>query len=329
MDETRDSGLLSTSAVLAGVDRELVVATGADRVRFLHGVVTGDVAGTPVGGGCHAALLTVKAHVVAEMRIFVREAELYLAVPAGQGAATAQALSRYAIMDDFAATPSAELGLLALLGPGSSDRLAAAGYSPVALASRPLWSHAEVAGPPGPLWLARARQLGVEGTWIGGGLVVLERLTEALQRLGVQRLSPEVAEAARVAAGEPAWGREITDDYFPTEIGLDDAIDYTKGCFLGQEPIVRIRDRGHLNWRLVRLELGAGEQAAAGSAEPAPGDQLETDLRPKAGHLTSVARLPDGRGVALGLVHASITSGQRVRIRAAAGVITYGATVIG
>ena len=201
MDETRDSGLLSTGAVLADVGRELVVATGADRVRFLHGVVTGNVAGTPVGGGCHAALLTVKAHVVAEMRIFVREAELYLAVPEGQGAATAQALSRYAIMDDFAATPSAELGLLALLGPRSSDRLAAAGYSPEALASRPLWSHAEVPGPVGPLWLARARQMGVEGTWIGGGLVALERLTGALERLGVPRLAPDVAEAARVAAG--------------------------------------------------------------------------------------------------------------------------------
>ena len=69
------------------------------------------------------------------------------------------------------------------------------------------------------------------------------------------------------------------------EVGLDGAIDYKKGCYLGQEPIVRIRDRGHINWRLVGLDI-------AGADDPAPGDPLESDAKPKAGKVTSAGAPP-------------------------------------
>jgi hypothetical protein len=149
-------------------------------------------------------------------------------------------------------------------------------------------------------------------------------------------LSPEAAETARIAAGEPAWGHEITGDYFPMEVGLDDAIDYTKGCFLGQEPIVRIRDRGHVNWRLVRLDIrldirldAADSGAGTPAGDPRPGDRLESDLKPKSGKLTSVARLGDGRCVGLALLHVSVPAGHAVRIVSADGAVTATATVIG
>jgi folate-binding protein YgfZ len=311
-DEEGLAALRAGAALCDAGDRELVVATGADRVRFLHGTVTADVAGTPVGGGCHAALLTVKAHVVAEMYIFVREADLYLVVSgAGQGGPAAEALSRYAIMDDVALALRPDVRLAALLGPTATDHLeAVVGPAAAALAARPLWCHAEILNPPGgggPIWLARVRRLGAEGFWIGAAPVDLERVTADLRARAVPLLSPAAAEAARIAAGEPAFGREITGDYFPMEVGLGSTIDYGKGCFLGQEPVVRIRDRGHINWRLARLDV-------AGVSEPAPGDRLESDAKPKAGRVTSSARLPDGRGVALALVHVSVPVGAPVRI---------------
>ena len=77
-----------------------------------------------------------------------------------------------------------------------------------------------------------------------------------------------------------------------------------KGCYLGQEPIVRIRDRGHINWRLVGLEID-------GPRDPAAQDAIESDVKPKAGRVTSAARLPGGRGVALALLHVSVPDGQR------------------
>ena len=175
--------------------------------------------------------------------------------------------------------------------------------------------------------MARAHQLGVDGYWIGGPVAAVTGLSESLGKRGVARLTADAGEAARVAAGEPAWGREITGDYFPMEVGLDDAIDYTKGCFLGQEPIVRIRDRGHVNWRLVRLDLETPGDSSAGY-QVHPGDRVETDEKPKGGRVTSVARLPDGKAVALGLAHVSVALGAKVRIVAADGGGTAVATVV-
>jgi folate-binding protein YgfZ len=326
MVETLDIAALSSGAATLGLDKELIVATGADRVRFLHGIVTADVAGTPVGDGCQAALLTAKAHVVAEMRIFVRESDLYLLVAAGQGEPTAAALSRYAIMDDFVAARRADIALLALLGADAGAKLSAVGY-PSAESISGAWSHADADGPFGPLWLARVRHLGVDGFWIAGPPDNVAQLRASLDRMGVRRLAADVAEAARIAAGEPAWGSEITGDYFPMEVGLNAAIDYTKGCFLGQEPIVRIRDRGHINWRLVRVALdpdAAGDLAVL----PAPGDRLETDAKPKAGRITSVARLHGGRGIGLALAHISVTAGQAIRVVDAAGAHVATATIV-
>src|SRR5262249_49489197 len=100
---TSDLGALANGAVLRPeTGRELVVATGADRSRFLHGIVTGNVAGTAAGGGCLSALLTPKGHVVADMRLFVRADDIWIVVDAGQAQTVAETLSRYAIMDDFA-----------------------------------------------------------------------------------------------------------------------------------------------------------------------------------------------------------------------------------
>jgi folate-binding protein YgfZ len=124
---------------------------------------------------------------------------------------------------------------------------------------------------------------------------------------GLPRLRADVAEALRIAAGEPTFGAEITSDHFPMEVGLDSAIDYGKGCYLGQEPIVRIRDRGHINWRLVGLRL-------RGEAPVEPGDRLEADVKPRAGRLTSVGRLPGQPPVALALLHTSVPVGAEVRV---------------
>ena len=300
---TTEVALLASDAVLAPAAapaRELIVATGADRIRFLHGLVTGNVAGQAPGQGCRAALLTPKGQVVSDMRIFVRPDDVRIVVDAGQAAPVATALARYAIMDDFAAAPAPDFSLFALLGPAASRRLAEADLEVGALAEAPALAHAEVGG----LWLVRVRELGADGFWIGGPPDAVAALRARLAA-AVPELEGAAAEAARVAALEPRFGSEITADYFPMEVGLAGAIDYTKGCYLGQEPIVRVRDRGHINWRLVGLDV-------TGPDDPRPGDALSSEAKPKAGKITSVARLPDGRGVALAMAHVSLPVGAAV-----------------
>jgi folate-binding protein YgfZ len=310
VNRTDDLGLLARDAVLhAETGRELCVATGADRVRFLHGIVTGNVAGTPVGGGCPSALLTPKGHVVADMRMFVRDDGIWIVVDAGQAEAVAGTLSRYAIMDDFAAAPRPDFAFSSLLGPTSAARLTAIGFDPGALATAPRLAHATVAAGDGTeLWLARVRELGADGFWLGAPPSVLASVHDRLGAAGTPALDQAAAEAARIVAIEPRFGAEITPDYFPMEVGLGAAIDYGKGCYLGQEPIVRIRDRGHINWRLVGLDV-------VGAGDPAPHDALESDVKPKAGRVTSVGRLPGGGVVALAMLHTSVPVGATVQIR--------------
>ena len=313
MTRTDDLGVLARDAALRpDTGRELCVATGADRVRFLHGIVTGDVAGTPAGGGCLSALLTPKGHVVADMRLFLRADDIWIVVDAGQGEAVAGTLSRYAIMDDFAAAPRPDFALSSLLGPAAAARLAAIGVDPArvdALAQGPRLGHATLAtGDGAELWVARVRELGADGFWLGAPPSVLAAVHARLAAAGTPELDPGAAEAARIVALEPRFGAEITPDYFPMEVGLGPAIDYAKGCYLGQEPIVRIRDRGHINWRLVGLDV-------VGPGDPAPRDALESDAKPKAGRVTSAARLPGGGGVALAMLHTSVAVGATVRIQ--------------
>jgi len=301
---------LTTGAVRAPLGaRELIVATGADRVRFLHGIVTGNVAGAPVGGGCRSVLLTPKGHVVADMWIFIRPEEIWILVGPGVAATLAPALARYAIMDAFAAAPRAEFASFGLFGPAAGERLAAAGIDAGDLAARPALSHADADVPGiGRLWIVRAREQGAAGFWLAGDPTAVAAADAKLAAAGVGNLGAALAEAARIAAGEPKEGAEITADYFPMEVGLDGAIDYKKGCYLGQEPIVRIRDRGHINWRLVGLEIDDPR-------DPAAHDAIESDLKPKAGRVTSTARLPGGRGVALALLHVSVPEGTIVRVK--------------
>jgi len=309
MTVTRDVSALNRDAVLApDQGRELIAATGADRIRFLHGLVTNDIAGTPVGRGCRAALLTPKGQVVADLRIFVRPDDLRIVVDRGQAQTVAEALSRYAIMDDFTAVPVPGVAFLSLLGPAAGSRLAAAGLDAGALAAAPAGelAHAQA----GDLWIVRARELGTDGFWVGGPEVAIAALRARLEAGGVPQLDADLAEAARIDALEPRFAVEITPDYFPMEVGLAETIDERKGCYLGQEPIVRIRDRGHINWRLVVLDL------AAAGADPSRGDALESDAKPKAGRVTSAARFPDGRAVALAMAHVSVPVGATVRIRA-------------
>jgi folate-binding protein YgfZ len=318
MDDSDDARLiLDDSAVVDLGALELVHATGGDRVAFLQRLLTGDVTGTPVGGGSRSLLLNLKGHIVSDMWVFPRADEVRLVVAPGQGGPTAAALAGYAIMDDFAAAVDPTLVPLALLGPGSAGRLAAAGVAlPSDWPARPPWSHQDVDLdlPGGPAWAVRARALGAEGTWIFAGQAAREALTSRLAAAGVRRIAPALAEVLRIESGEPAWGVEITPDYFPMEVGLDGAIDYKKGCYLGQEPIVRIRDRGHINWRLVRLQVRGGEL-------PARGDALESDLKSRAGRVTSAAQRPGAAPVALALLHVSVPAGAEVRIR-------HGETVI-
>jgi folate-binding protein YgfZ len=121
-------------------------------------------------------------------------------------------------------------------------------------------------------------------------------LIEALERKGARRASFEVLEALRVEKGLPRFGRDYGPENFPQETGLEEAVSYTKGCYLGQEVVARIHYRGGVQ-KMLRGLVFDGETA------PEPGTALLADGR-EAGTVGSVVRSPRlDRMVGLSILH--------------------------
>ncbi|NIP98693.1 MAG: aminomethyl transferase family protein, partial [Akkermansiaceae bacterium] len=148
----------------------------------------------------------------------------------------------------------------------------------------------------GPLDGGYLAMAGPEGLSVIAAPDMLAELWTALEARGAVPAGWGVWDTLRVEAGRPAFGRDMDDRTIPIEAGLEDAIDHAKGCYTGQEVIVRIRDRGHVNWHLRRLELG--------ESTPNPGDELFEEGGEKAlGRVTSSVQSPGfGQVVGLGYV---------------------------
>jgi len=311
MSETTELGALRRTAVLLdGESHDVLGAGGNDRVSFLHRITSGRIAGLEVGEGGQTLLLEVRGHVLASLCVFVCEARVRLLAAYGQGTEVAAGLSRYAVMDDFQIALEADLATLAVLGPKAVQALGAVGVElPPAFAQAPLLSHADVAGAAfGPLWVARSRACGSDGLLVVAARPARQMLVEALHSQGTRSLSPETAEGLRIVALEPASGKEITPDHFPVEVGLGAAIDHGKGCYVGQETIVRMRDRGNVRKRLVLVRLDGDEV-------PSPGDKVSTQAQPAAGQITSAGRVPGERPLALAVVAGAVPVGAAVQIQ--------------
>ena len=312
LQSLRDAAVLS-----GGAGHDVLRATGKDRVVFLQRITSGKIAGVEPGQGSQTLLLDVRGHVLCRLLVFVREQSLRIIVPAGQGASVAEGLSKYAIMDDFQIVAEAELASLAVLGPKAEATLIAAGIPvPSGLLGLPLYAHADVTSDAhGPVWIAHGRALGSEGLCVVAKRPDRDAIVQALLGAGVPSLPGEMAEALRILALEPKLGSEITPDRFPVEVGLAAAIDHGKGCYVGQETIVRMRDRGNVRKRLALLRL-------SGADAPKPGDKLAAEGQPAAGVVTSAGCLPGESAVALAIVATAVPLGAKVDILDADGKLS-------
>jgi len=296
---------------LEGGSVAIMRATGADRVSFLHRVTSGHVQSTPVGQSARSLFLDNKAHVLGDLRVSVRKDDLRLTAMGGDGPALVAGLGRYAVMDDFTLVMEPDLQPVRLYGPGAAPTLQAVGVS-WADELRSDGAHAEAESPFGPLWLLCHHALGTTGLLAFANATSAAALGAALHHVPV--LDGEVAEAARILAGEAKMGAEITPDVFPMEVGLSSALDHKKGCYLGQETIIRVRDRGLVRRRLVALRLRQDTGPSTGATI--------TFADKDAGTITSVGRLPGETPVAMALLSTTVALGAEVQIRQGEQVLT-------
>jgi folate-binding protein YgfZ len=273
-------------------DRGVLRVAGGDRVRWLDGMLSNDIAAlTPddEASGCHALLLTRQGRIVADPHVLLRPECLWLELPRDALAHTTEVLERFIIADDVAlADASAEFDRIVLEGPGAAA-LAAPDLAPNACAEQTLGSVPVVVAAWGVT--ATGRQLFVPA---GSADAVVAALREAAHPGTLVDAGPEALEILRIEAGVPRLGVELDEEVLPAEARLDAAVSTTKGCYTGQEVVARMASRGRVSHRLVGLHFAQPSPAE-------PGTPLELEGR-KVGEITSACVSPAAGSIALGFV---------------------------
>ena len=296
---------------------QLAVA-GNDRASFLQGLLTNDIQALKPGDGCYAAWLTPQGRMLTDMHVLESDGMMLLDVPAAQADAT---LARF---EQFLFSEDVKLGSLAgaltsvwVHGPGAASALERSLDGVSGLAAWAPYHHEHVGFAGESLVVARIDQLGVPGFCAYLSAANRQTLVAALAAAGAREVSAEAIAAARVEAGYPVFGADMTADTIPLEAGIDSrAISTTKGCYVGQEVIIRVLHRGHgrVARRLVTLKLD-GEGAEARSKI--------LDGEREVGFVTSVATSPASGPIALGYVHRDLAvADARVSVETPSGRVT-------
>ena len=271
---------------------------GADRRSYLQGLLTNDIEALSSGSGCYAALLTAQGRMISDMRVFELGDAVLLDLPLERAPRVATHLTDFVFSEDVTVHDvSSTLSHLVVLGATAAK----------ALTLEPLRAFEN----------RRVIVGGVEVTAAGNddfGVPAIDLFVEsaqkpavlaALAQAGVASIDEEIAEVLRIEAGTPRFGVDMDENTIPLEAGIEDrAISATKGCYVGQEVIIRVLHRGH--GRVARKLVGL--VFAPDARVPIRGESLQAGNR-QVGHVTSSAWSPVmGRPIALGYVHRDFAS---------------------
>jgi len=260
-----------------------IVARGRDRVRLLHNLTTNDVKIMVPGAGCYAFLLTPQGRIQADLCLFCFADHFLIDTQEDLREKVPQSIRRYIIADQVELEDvTAATAALALEGPGAAATLAALGApTPGADYSHLPWADATIAA---------VTLTGQPGFRIYCAAEARAELARKLEAAGAVRAEAEDARTVRIENGKPRYGEDIRENSLPQETQQMHAVSFTKGCYLGQEIVERIRAQGHVNKLLVRLAIDCAEPAAAGTKLLADGAEV--------GEVTSAVQSPESGRVA-------------------------------
>ena len=292
-----------------------VAVAGNDRASFLQGLLTNDIQALKPGTGCYAAWLSPQGRMLTDMHVLESEGMMLLDVPAAQGEATAARLDQFLFSEDVKIGPLAgALTTVWVHGPAAAAALEKSLDGAVGLDAWAQYHHEHAGFAGESLVLARIDQLAVPGFVAYLSAVNRDALVAALEAAGARQASPEALAAARIEAAYPIFGSDMTSDTIPLEAGIESrAISTTKGCYVGQEVIIRVLHRGHgrVARKLVALKIdGTGVEPRA---------KIVSGGR-EVGVVTSVATSPVSGAIALAYVHRDLAvADARVEIETASG----------
>ncbi|MFN7982602.1 MAG: glycine cleavage T C-terminal barrel domain-containing protein [Vicinamibacterales bacterium] len=284
----------------------LIVLSGKDRASYLQGLLTNDITALAAGTGCYAAYLTAQGRMISDLHVYELGDTMLVTTPRE----TKDVL--LAKFDQFIFSEDVQLGdltdaftVLELVGPGVAPALGQVlGAGLDGFATEPLHANRRVEVNGQAVVALRVSDAGVDGVAVIVESAFATTLADLLRAQGAVPLTEADTDALRVEGGVPLFGRDMDAETIPLEAGIETrAISFTKGCYVGQEVIIRVLHRGH--GRVARKLVGLRFEPDA--AVPSAGTALQNDGA-AVGEITSSAWSPRlQRPIALGYVKRDFT----------------------
>jgi folate-binding protein YgfZ len=280
--------------------RGRILVSGRDNAAYLQGLLTNDIVALPKGQGCYAAYLTAQGRMITDLWVYQLGDVILLMVAGGVKDALLARLDALVFSEDVQLDDVTErFAQIAIIGPRSASIVGSLLKSGTTVLDaltdhgnmRMNWEGRQAV-------VTRVSDLGEPGFELyverGDAETGFDRpIIDALRQHDVPELDDQAAEAIRIEAGVPLFHRDMDEETIPLEAGIEArAISQTKGCYVGQEVIVRVLHRGHgrVARRLVGLQLSVGPDSADKSVPKAGARVLATDR--EIGHVTSAAFSP-------------------------------------
>jgi folate-binding protein YgfZ len=277
-------------------DRASLLVKGPDGAEYLQGQLTNDTEALEPQAGCYAALLDRKGHLSSDMRVLrLENGDLWIDLEQGPAEAVLKHLRTYSIgreveIDDV----TDRWAIISLIGPRAGELSGFEGLGPEHAQRFRQWDGLDVVGV--------ATDIGVDLIVNAADAAALE---DALASAGAARVSEEAAEILRVESGRPRFGLDMTSEHMPAEAGIvERAVNFEKGCYIGQEPVARLHYRGKPNRTLRGLRL---------SASASPGDALLLGDR-EVGSIGTGCISPAHGPIALAIVRREAAEGERLSV---------------
>jgi tRNA-modifying protein YgfZ len=306
----------TSAALVHRTDRVFLRMHGRDPLKMIQGLVTNDVAGAPADVAVYALLLSPKGRMLAEVRVLRLEPDILLETAAGALDGLVATLKKYvpplfARVEDL----SDAMTCLGVYGPGSAAAVVAALGAEAVPESGREEAVASVAWDGETVHVVRTRVTGDDGLDLFLPSSQRAAVHAALVAAGARDAGLDTLEVLRIEAGRPRWGAELDESVIPLEAGLKErAISTSKGCYTGQEVIIRILHRGHVNRHLRGFLLDDVPLPAAGT------ELYHPETGKVAGRLTSTCLSPRlGQAIALGYARREVVPPAALRLGGADG----------
>jgi folate-binding protein YgfZ len=299
LTESEIEAMAARAGLVDRSDRVRLEVSGPDRAKFLHNLTTNDVKRLAIGRGCEAFVTSLQGKTIGYVTMHAADDRIIVRTDPGGWQPMEPHWQKYGVFEDARVVDSTPATFeLHLMGASAADILSQAGAQ-VPHSEPYAHAPAEIGG--SPVRIIRESPAGLAGLTVIGALDSLSNVCHALDQYDgpgpICSVDQATFDALRIEAGTPVFGRDVTDKNLPQEIGRDDrAINFVKGCYLGQETVARIDALGHVN------QLLKGLQFEPQAVTPAAGWEL-VDGSKRVGVITSAAFSPVRRAVvALALI---------------------------